>query len=137
MSGDPLLKRLVDLSQLGFTANLTLFSNGELLSGRLISPRAYFEALASSIEQRGERKGPFGALDDIVAGAIEAESPTEGVEDEEELSEGTPEPRYIHLANVCIGVDRRPVAPFLRLRLPAVSGFWVDPLAEEEPGESG
>jgi hypothetical protein len=37
-SGDPLLKRLVDLAQRGFTAEMTLYSNGQVIHGYVLAP---------------------------------------------------------------------------------------------------
>ena len=136
-SGDPLLKRLVDLAQLGFHARLTLFSNGQVIQGSLIPAQLYCSNLAGSIRSREKEAGLFGSLDEIVARAIEAEMPLDMDDDAEDTGgDEPPEPRYIHLADVTIGAQREPMAPFLRLRLPAVSGFWLEP-QEGEAGEAG
>ena len=73
MSGDPLLKRLVDLAHIGFSARLVLISNGQLLSGRLISPDVWRAALAESIRDRERSMAAFATLDEMVAAAIEAQ----------------------------------------------------------------
>lgn len=123
-SGDPLLKRLVDLSSLGWTARMAVISNGVLIRGTLVSVGVFREALAAAITRRGGDPS-YAMLDDLVAAAVEADDP-----DPLWMQEGVPEPRYIHLADVQIGPNER--LPFLRLRLPAVSGFWLD---GEEDGE--
>ena len=117
-SGDPLLKRLVDLASLGWAARLAVISNGVLVRGTLVSAGVFREALAAAITRRGGDP-TYAMLDDLVAAAVEADDP-------EPLwaQEGVPEPRFIHLADVQIGPDGH--LPFLRLRLPAVSGFWLD-----------
>src|SRR3990170_4263132 len=128
LSGDPLLKRLVDMAQLGWRARLILFSNGQFISGTLVSPKAFRAALAESIRSRPEDIPAFSTLDSIVAAAIDAEDPgPTGLGSPYDV----PEPRFIHLADVHMGLPGQPAAPFLRLRLPAVSGFWVT--AMEEP----
>jgi hypothetical protein len=114
-SGDPLLKRLVDLAKVGWEAELILLSNGIVVTGRLISGVKYRAALAQSL-----REGTPSGLDELVAAAVEAEDPPAH---EDEAPE--PEPRFIHLADVRIGDDGEPVAPYMRIRLPAVSGFWI------------
>lgn len=125
MSGDPLLKRLVDLAHLGWTAKLTFYSNGQVLSGVLISPAQFRSALAASI-----RTSDPGGFDSLVASVVDAEDPP--VPD---ASLGFPEPRFIHLADVRIGTNEEPLAPFMRLRLPAVSGFWISAVgAVDEEG---
>lgn len=55
-SGDPLLKRLVDLARLGWEADLVLFSNGAVITGNLISGAKFREALARASD-RGPSKG--------------------------------------------------------------------------------
>lgn len=120
-SGDPMLKRLVDLAHLGWSAELTLFSNGAILVGRLISPAQFRAALGESIRGRStdERASLLG-LDAVVVGIIEAEEPP--MSDVSTVAE----PRYLHLANVTLrGQGRQEMVPFMRLRLPAVSGWWV------------
>jgi hypothetical protein len=122
-SGDPLLKRLVDLAHLGFSADLTLYSNGQVLHGKLISSRTYRAQLATSLRTEG---GAFALLDGLIATAVEEDEPgPSGLGSAIGL---VPEPRFIHLADVTIGVQREALAPFLRLRLPAVSGFWLSSL---------
>lgn len=115
-SGDPLLKQLVDLGNLGWQPELLLFSNGELIRGRLISAALFKAALAESIRRTGGEQLP---VDSVVATAIAQYEPSLDEEGHE-----VPEPRFIHLADVRIG-DSEPFAPFMRLRLPAVSGFWI------------
>lgn len=120
LSGDPLLKRLVDLAQLGFSPRLTIVSNGMVINGTLVSATVYRSALASSLRQGA---GLFATLDGLIAAAIDADEPgTSGLGST--LNQG-PEPRFIHLADVTGGLEDAPLAPFLRLRLPAVSGFWL------------
>jgi hypothetical protein len=121
-SGDPLLKRLVDLAQLGFQPDLVILTNGEVIRGVLVSARTYRTALANSI-RAAEADDAYAALEELVATAIEKEDPgPSGMGAPSDV----PEPRYIHLANVRLGRDAQPFAPFLRLRLPAVSGFWLE-----------
>ena len=117
-SGDPLLKRLVDLAHLGWEADLVILSNGSWFQGRLISGSEYRAALAESIRGRRGGSGLYDELDLIVAAAIDAEDPPAP-------DIGPPEPRFIHLAGVRALGGPRVITPFLRLRLPAVSGFWV------------
>lgn len=118
-SGDPLLKRLVDLSRIGWEADLVLLSNGTVITGRLISGAKFRAALAESIRTRESQQGSD--FDSIVAAAVAAEEPPPEPEPEPDL----PEPRFIHLADVRVLEGDKPIAPFLRLRLPAVSGFWI------------
>jgi hypothetical protein len=120
-SGDPLLKRLVDLSRVGWEADLILYSNGSVITGRLISGAKFRAALAESIRTRAAAGEPGSDFDSIVAAAVAAEEPPTSPEPEPDL----PEPRFIHLADVRLLEGDKPVAPFLRLRLPAVSGFWI------------
>lgn len=115
-SGDPLLKQLVDLGNLGWQPELLLYSNGELIRGRLISAALFKAALAESIRRTGGNQLP---VDSVVATAITQYGPSLDEEGHE-----VPEPRFIHLADVRIG-ESEPVAPFMRLRLPAISGFWI------------
>jgi hypothetical protein len=121
-SGDPLLKRLVDLAKVGWEADLVLFSNGSFIRGRLISGVKFRAALAQSI--RAREGSDFDAL---VARIVAAEDPP--VPNEEETG---PEPRFIHLADVRLGAGSEVRAPYLRLRLPAVSGFWIASKAERD-----
>jgi hypothetical protein len=129
-SGDPLLKRLVDLAQLGWQARLILLSNGQYIEGTLVSPKAFRTAMASEIRD-GMAGGPsdplYETLDAMIAAAIDAEDP--GPSDLGAPSD-IPEPRFIHLAEVLIGRNNPTTLPFVRLRLPAVSGFWVVRLRE-------
>lgn len=120
-SGDPLLKRLVDLARLGWEADLVLFSNGAVITGNLISGAKFRAALAESIRSRPVEEGASGDFDQIVAAAVSAEDPPSSSDQEPDL----PEPRFIHLADVHLLGAERQLAPFMRLRLPAVSGFWV------------
>ncbi len=121
-SGDPLLKRLVDLAKLGWEANLVLYSNGAFLSGQLISGAKFRVALAESIRaRRPDLSAPGSEFDEIVASAVAAEDPPT-----EEADLEVPEPRFIHLADVRVFGQAEVSAPFLRLRLPAVSGFWIE-----------
>lgn len=120
-SGDPLLKRLVDLSRVGWEADLVLYSNGSVITGHLISGAKFRAALAESIRTRVSAGEPGSDLDSIVAAAVAAEEPPSSPEPEPDL----PEPRFIHLADVRLLDGDKPVAPFFRLRLPAVSGFWI------------
>lgn len=123
LSGDPLLKRLVDLAQIGFSAEMTLYSNGQVIHGTLISSQTYRQALAETLRST---EGMFASLDQLIAEAVEEDEPGEsGLGSTSGL---VPEPRFIHLAKATIGTDRRELAPFLRLRLPAVSGFWLSSL---------
>jgi hypothetical protein len=127
LSGDPLLKRLVELAALGWRARLVILSNGIVVTGTLISPAAFREALAASITHRVEDPA-YEMLDEVVATAITAQDP-------EPLGAGLaegPEPRFVHLSDVKVGSDVD--LPFLRLRLPAISGFW---LADSPRGENG
>jgi len=120
-SGDPLLKRLVDLARLGWEADLVLFSNGAVITGNLISGAKFRAALAESIRSRPVEEGASGDFDRIVAAAVSAEDPPSSADQEPDL----PEPRFIHLADVRLLGAEDQLAPFMRLRLPAVSGFWV------------
>jgi hypothetical protein len=121
-SGDPLLKRLVDLAQLGWQPELVIFSNGAWLRGRLVSPKTFRAALAESIRVGGDADSSFAALDVMVASAIEREDPgPSGLGAPSDL----PEPRFIHMAAVREATNGREIAPFIRLRLPAVSAFWL------------
>jgi hypothetical protein len=126
-SGDPLLKRLVDLAKVGWEANLVLFSNGSWISGRLISGVKFRAALAESITAAGEGSRTAN-LDSLVASAVAAEDPPSPVDDELQ-----PEPRFIHLADVRVLGNDSIVAPYLRLRLPAASGFWISQGTTEAP----
>lgn len=126
VSGDPLLKRLVDLAHLGWSARLLLLSNGQLLTGTLISPATFRAALAASIRgSSGHSASPF---DDHVASVVDAEDPP--VPDP---AGEIPEPRFIHLADVVFLPPTDLQLPFLRMRLPAVSAFWVEGI--DGPGE--
>jgi hypothetical protein len=120
-SGDPLLKRLVDLSRIGWEADLILYSNGSAITGHLISGAKFRAALAESIRTRVAAGEAGSDLDSIVAAAVAAEEPPPSPE----LEPDFPEPRFIHLADVRLLDGDKPIAPFLRLRLPAVSGFWI------------
>ena len=120
-SGDPLLKRLVDLARLGWGADLVLLSNGVVITGNLISGAKFREALAESIRSRPVEQGVSGDFDRIVAAAVAAEDPPSSSSEEPDL----PEPRFIHLADVRLLGAKDQLAPFMRLRLPAISGFWV------------
>lgn len=119
-SGDPLLKRLVDLARIGWEAELVLVSNGAVISGKLISGSKYRAALAESIRSRGEPGASVSDFDAIVAAAVAAEDPPP-VEQRPDL----PEPRFIHLEDVHMLGSQGQIAPYMRLRLPAVSGFWI------------
>ena len=123
LSGDPMLKRLVSLSTLGWRARFIVLSNGVAISGTLISPSDYRAALSASVRQGASADKRFEELDLIVAESILAD-------DADEVPLGVPadvpEPRYLHLAEVEIGSIE---VPFLRLRLPAVSGFWLTTLS--------
>ena len=124
-SGDPLLKRLVELAQLGWQARLIVLSNGQYIEGTLVSGKAFRTALASEIRIGSDTRAGalYETLDSMVAAAVDAEDP--GPSDLGAPSD-IPEPRFIHLARVVIGhPDEAIRLPFLRLRLPAVSGFWV------------
>ncbi len=123
-SGDPLLKRLVDLARIGWEADLVLFSNGAVLTGRLISGARFRAALAESIRSSGGPEGETSDFNGIVATAVAAEDPPP-VEQEPDL----PEPRFIHLEDVRLLGSESQIAPYMRLRLPAVSGFWIVPRA--------
>lgn len=127
ISGDPLLKRLVDLAHLGWSRRIVLFSNGQVISGALISPAQFRAALAASIREGSEGQASTG-MDELVASVVDAEDPP--VPD---ATPAAPEPRFIHLADVRIGVSQEPLTPFMRLRLPAASGFWISP--GDEPHE--
>jgi hypothetical protein len=120
LSGDPLLKRLVELANLGWRAKLIILTNGVVIEGLLISPADFRTVLADSIRNGGDEDRAYLHLREMVADAITADDP-----DPMPLGRPTdvPEPRFIHLADVTIGSGVR--LPFLRLRLPAVSGFWV------------
>ena len=131
-SGDPLLKRLVDLADLGFSPRLTLLSNGTIISGTLVSPSTYRTALAESIRGSDGLADAFGTLDSIVAAAIDIEDPVVT-----EAAPWEPEPRFIHLSDVRLGGDPTQVAPFLRIRLPAVSAFWLTTSHRGDEGEAG
>lgn len=128
-SGDPLLKRLVELSKVGWEADLVLFSNGTMVRGRLISGVKFRAALAESIVER--RPSVSSNLDAIVAQSVAAEDPPP------EQDDNHPEPRFIHLAEVEIGHSPPIRIPFLRLRLPAVSGFWIESTGRGAPNETG
>lgn len=133
LSGDPLLKRLVSLAHLGWTAKLVLFSNGSLLSGTLISGSSYRAALSESVRRGNPDSPQFEVLNGMVANAITEEDADPSPMG---LPAASPEPRFIHLASVSfVGVETEPV-PFLRLRLPAVSGFWITSLEDAKPAES-
>jgi hypothetical protein len=117
LSGDPLLKRLVDLAGLGWSTELALVSNGAVISGTLISQAEFLAALSGEILHR-EGQPEYEVLDQLVADAISTADPEPfGVPDDQQ-----PEPRFIHLADVTVAGT---AVPYLRLRLPAVSGFWL------------
>jgi hypothetical protein len=120
-SGDPLLKRLVDLARLGWEAELVLLTNGAVITGSLISASKFRAALAESIRSRPAEAGASGDFDQIVAAAVSAEDPSSYADQEPDI----PEPRFVHLADVRLLGGVGQLAPFMRLRLPAVSGFWV------------
>jgi hypothetical protein len=120
LSGDPLLKRLIDLANLGWRTELAMLSNGAVIRGTLISPSEFRAVLADSI-QSGDADDPaYQVLREMVAHAVLAEDP-----DPVPLGRPSdvPEPRFIHLADVTI--NDKDQLPFIRLRLPAVSGFWL------------
>lgn len=127
-SGDPMLKRLVDLAHLGWRADLLILTNGVFLSGTLISPQTFRNALAESIQARADDTHLAG-LDSIVARAVAAEEPPP---DPRPLALDAPEPRFIHLRDVRVGFGSQVTAPYLRLRLPAVSGFWLTTVVEPD-----
>jgi hypothetical protein len=130
LSGDPLLKRLVSLAHLGWAPRLVLLSNGTLVSGTLISPTSFREALAESVRRGPSGEGQFEVLNAMLAKAVTEEDP-----DPYPLGPPTdvPEPRFIHLAEVTVVGGGR--VPFMRLRLPAVSGFWLSALDEQPESE--
>ena len=106
------------------------------VTGTLIAPGTYRSALAASVSKGGAKDQPWlEVLDKMVAAAILEEDP-----DPSPIGTPTnqPEPRFIHLADVVF--DRGPTVPFMRLRLPAVSGFWLEPvtaIAAAEPLSEG
>ena len=131
MSGDPLLKRLVDLAQLGWQARLIVLSNGQYIEGTLVSSKAFRTALASEIRvgaTTGSGAQLYETLDGMIAAAIDAEDPGPS---ELGAPSDIPEPRFIHLTDVLVGRSDATPLPFLRLRLPAVSGFWVVRLTDD------
>lgn len=122
-SGDPLLKRLVDLAKLGWEADLVLYSNGTFITGHLISGVKFRAALAESIRSGAGAKPSSAEFDGVVAAAVAAEDPPPMMDADGDM----PEPRFVHLADVRTLGAKEPCAPFMRLRLPAVSGFWIQP----------
>ncbi len=125
-SGDPMLKRLVDLAHLGWRAELVILTNGVFLSGTLISPQTFRNALAQSINARTD-DAYLAGLDSVVARVVAAEEPPP---DPRPPALDVPEPRYIHLRDVRVGFGSQVIAPYLRLRLPAASGFWLSTVME-------
>jgi hypothetical protein len=129
LSGDPLLKRLVALADLGWRARLVVVSNGTLLVGTLVSPDAFRAALADKVRRRSPDERWYEVLDEMVASAITHDDP-----DPTPLGSpgDVPEPRFVHLADVALDRAR---LPYLRLRLPAVSGFWLESVTEPDRSE--